>query len=146
MIEVIVRIDVKAPPEATFAFVSEWSNNPKWQLGMKSCTWTSEPPLRLGSTYDQTASFLGRPIISSFEVVEFEPGAKVRIRTTKSSLPLDITRQVAPGPNGGSTITATIRGEPGSLMRIFNPLTKRMVERNVTKDYARLRHLLDEGA
>lgn len=143
MIEVRVSIDVDRPPEEVFDFWSEWSNNPRWQTGMDSCTWTSEPPMQLGSTYDQRASFLGRPIVSSFEVVEYEPGIKVRIKTTKSSLPLDITREVSPRSNGGTTLNAIIRGEPGGPMKLFNPLTQRMVKRNVTKDYDRLKAMLD---
>ncbi len=143
MIEVRVSIEVDRPPEQVFDFWSEWSNNPRWQTGMDSCTWTSEPPMQLGSTYDQRASFLGRPIVSSFEVVEYEPGAKVRIKTTKSSLPLDITRAVTPRSNGGTMLNAIIRGEPGGMMKLLNPLTQRMVKRNVTKDYERLRVLLD---
>lgn len=143
MIEVRVSIEVDRPPEEVFAYWSDWTNNPKWQQGMESCTWTSEPPLRLGSTYDQRASMLGRPIVSSFEVVEYEPDHLVRIKTTKSTLPLDITRRVTPRSDGGTTLDATIRGEPKGLMRLFDPLTKRMVERNVRQDYARLKELLD---
>lgn len=143
MIEVKVRIEVKPPPDDVFAYWSDWSNNPTWQTGMQSCTWTSEPPLALGSTYDQRASFLGRPIVSSFEVVEFESGRKVRIRTTKSSLPLDITRQVTPRPGGGTILEATIRGEPTGVMRLFNPLMQRMVARSINQDYGRLKELLD---
>ncbi len=66
-------------------------------------------------------------------------------KTTKSTLPLDITRRVAPGPGGGVMLTATIRGQPGGVMRLFNPVMRRMVERNVRKDYERLKELLDEG-
>jgi uncharacterized membrane protein len=146
VIEVKVTIDVEQPPEAVFEFWAEWSNNPIWQKGMESCTWTSEPPLRLGSTYDQRASLMGRPIISSFEVVEYEPGTKLRIKTTESSIPLDITRQVSPRPNGGTTLNATIRGNPTGLMRLLNPLTKRMVRRNVHKDYRLLKEYFDGNA
>jgi uncharacterized membrane protein len=145
MIEVNVRIEVGQPPDEVFEFWSNWANNPRWQTGMESCTWTSEPPMRLGSTYDQRASMLGRPIVSSFEVVEYEPGHRVRIKTTKSTLPLDITRQVTPRPGGGTILEACIRGEPGGVMKLFNPLTRRMVERNIRADYQRLQVLLSEG-
>jgi uncharacterized membrane protein len=143
MIEVLVDIDVKAPPDEAFAFWSDHANNPTWQSGMKSCTWTSEPPIGVGSTYDQEASFLGRPVISSFECVDYEPGKKIRIKSTVSSLPLDITREVIPTADGGSNLKATIRGEPAGLMKLMNPLTRRMVARNVNRDYARLKQLLD---
>ena len=146
MIEVHVSVDVAPPPDEVFAYLADWTNNPTWQQGMKACEWTSEPPLRLGSTYDQRAEMMGRPIVSSFEVVEYEPGRRVRIRTTKSTLPLDITRMVEPGPDGGTTIRAIIRGEPQGAMRLLNPMTRRMVERNVNQDYARLKELLDARA
>lgn len=145
MIEVVVHIEVAPEPAQVFDYWADWSNNPEWQTGMKACTWTSERPLKLGSTYDQEASFLGRPIVSSFEVVDYEPGVLVRIKTTGSSLPLDITRQVAPRPTGGTLLTATIKGDPQGPMRLFNPLTQRMVRRNVTADYERLRELLNSG-
>lgn len=144
MIEVSVRRDVDQSPEEVFAFWSEWSNNPSWQKGMESCTWTSEPPLQVGSTYDQVARFLGRPIISSFQVVEFEPGRKVRIKTTKSTLPLDITREVVARSDGGTTLSAVIRGEPQGLMRLFEGMAQRMVERNVNADYDRLKAMFDQ--
>lgn len=143
MIEVEVTIQVDRAPDEVFAFWSDWTNNPRWQSGMERCTWTSEPPLRVGSTYDQEARFLGRPIRSSFEVVEYEPDRRIRIRTTAGTLPLDITREVLPQPDGGTTLHAIIRGEPTGVLRLLGPLTQRMVERNVRADYARLQEMLD---
>lgn len=95
-------------------------------------------------TTDRLRPFMGRPVVSSFEVVEYEPGQVVRIRTTKSTLPLDITRRVAARPDGGATLKATIRGEPQGAMKLFNGLTRRMVKRNVDADYDRLKVLLNE--
>jgi hypothetical protein len=143
MIEVVVSIDVTQSPPEVFAYWSDWTNNPTWQKGMESCVWTSAPPLRIGSTYDQTARFVGRPIVSSFEVVEYEPERKLRIKTTQSTLPLDITREVIPRADGGSTLQAVIRGEPHGPMKWLGGLTQRMVERNVKADYARLKAYFD---
>ena len=142
MIEVRESITVDRPIAEVFAFWSDHANNPQWQKGQRSCTWTSAPPMGVGSTYDQEASFLGRPIISSFECVEFEPQQRIRMKTTKSNLPLDITREVSVASDGRTRLDATIRGEPQGLMRIFNPMTQRMVAASVRKDYARLEALL----
>ncbi len=146
MIEVRVQRDVDQSPEEVFAYWADWTNNPSWQKGMERCTWTSEPPLRVGSTYDQVARFVGRPIVSSFEVVEYEPDRKVRIKTTKSTLPLDITREVVPRTDGGTTLSAIIRGEPKALMRLFEGPARRMVERNINADYDRLKAMFDTAA
>lgn len=144
MIEATVDLTIDRPADEVFAFLSDWANNPSWQQGMEACVWTSEPPMRRGSTYDQQARFLGRPIVSSFEVVEYEPGAKVRIVTTSSTMPLDITRSVeALGPSQ-TRVRALIRGGPLGVARLLDPVIQRMVQRNVTRDYRRLRALLEE--
>lgn len=146
MIEVRVNIEVALPPQEVFDYWSDHANNPSWQQGMVSCTWTSEPPIGVGSTYDQVAKFLGFRIVSTFECVEHEPGTMIRMRTTKSTMPLDITRRVEPTPSGGTALTAIIRGEPKGIAKLFDPLTRRMVERNVNQDYGRLKELLDGRA
>ena len=88
------------------------ANNPRWQNGQQSCEWTSEPPLRLGSTYDQSARFLGRDIVSSFEVVEFDPGRRIRIVTTSGTMPIDVTREVEPIGDDRCRVGATVKGDP----------------------------------
>jgi len=142
MIEVRQTLTASKPPAEVFAFWGDHSNNPQWQKGQRSCTWTSEPPIGVGSTYDQEAALMGRPIVSSFECVEFEADRRIRMVTTKSTIPLDITRVVEPAPGGGTLLTAIIKGGPEGIGRLFDPVMKRMVARNVRKDYERLAELL----
>ena len=85
----------------------------------------------------------GKKIVSQFEVVELDPGRCLRIKTTESTIPLDITRRVEPLPDGGTRLVATIRGGPQGWTRIFDPLLERMVANNVRKDYVRLGELLE---
>ena len=63
--------------------------------------------------------------------------------TTQSTMPLDITREVEPLGDDRTRVTATIRGGPEGLMALADPLTERMVRRNVTADYERLRDVLE---
>ena len=145
MIEVNVAVEIKRPPAVVFDYLADMSNNPVWQRGMQSCTWTSEPPLRLGSTYDQRASFLGREIVSSFEVVEFEPGERIRIQTTSGSMPIDVTREVERMDETTSRVSAVVRGSPSGLMAVARPIMRALVRRSVRSDYGRLKAIL-EGA
>ena len=143
MIEVTQTIVVAKPLEDVFAFWADHSNNTRWQLGQKRCEWTSDGPIGVGSTYEQEASFLGRPIISRFECTEFEPDRRIRIVTTESTMPLDITREVSRTDDGRTRLVATIRGGSDGWSRLFDPLTRRMVARTTAKDYRRLAELLD---
>ena len=97
----------------------------------------------MGSTYDQEAKFLGKRIVSSFEVVEFEPGERIRIRTTSGTMPIDVTRQVAAGESGGTEVGAVVRGEPTGLLRLANPVMRLLVQTSVRRDYRRLKQVLE---
>ncbi|MFT7520491.1 MAG: putative membrane protein, partial [Kiritimatiellia bacterium] len=117
------RIEVARPIDEVFAYLSNFENNPIWQAGMESARWTSEPPLRVGSTYVQLARFMGREIRSNFEVVAYSPGRSVRIKTVQSTFDIDVTRSCQPLQNGGTLVTAAIDGVPLNFpFSVFNPL------------------------
>ena len=143
MIEVRVEIDIERPAPDVFAFVTDMANNTRWQSGMRSCRWTSDPAIGVGSTYDKVASFLGREIVTSFEVVEHDPPTAMRIVSTKSTFPLDITRTVTPRGDEACSVEAIVRGEPTGPMGWFAPLMRPMVARSVNRDYQRLKTLLE---
>lgn len=145
MIEVTTTAEVDRPADELFVFVADMSNNPRWQRGMQRCSWITEPPIEAGSRYRQHARFLGRDIVSTFEVVEFEPDRRIRIRTIDSPMPMDITREVEPIDDGRARVRATIRGGPTGVLRLFDPLTRAIVQRSVRGDYERLSDLLDDG-
>ena len=144
MITVNVAMTVNCSPEKVFAFISDFANNPKWQNGMQKCTITSPPPLGVGSTYDQEAKFLGRPILSSFKVIAYEPGRMVKATTVASSFPITFTRRVEP-KGDGTLVTAVIEGDASGFFRMAEPLMRWIVNRSIQGDYARLKEVLEAG-
>src|SRR5688572_13604489 len=121
---VTVSVSIARPAAEVFAFVSDFENNPKWQQGMRSCTWTSPAPRGEGSTYDQVAHFLGRDVVSKFVVVEHDPPCRVKITSTARPFPITETRTVeADGPTA-SRVTALVEGDPGGFFRIAGPLLR----------------------
>lgn len=133
---------VDRPPDEVFAFVSNFENNPKWQSGMRAAWFTTPPPLAIGSRYEQVAEFLGKRIVSTFEVVAFEPGRMVKATTVEGSFPITFTRRVEPA-RGGSRVSAEVEGDASGFFRIAAPLLRLMVQRSVRKDYGRLQRLLE---
>lgn len=142
MIEVPIERTVAGDPDAVFAFLADHSNNPTWQTGMESCTWTTPPPIGVGSRYDQVARFLGREIRTTFEVTAYEPGRSITIDSLSGPLDLHITRSVA-GVGEGTRIEALIQGTPTGLMRVFEPLMAGKVRKDINADYDRLVAMLD---
>ena len=131
------RRTVRRSAGEVFEFLADAANNPKWQRGMTSCQWVTPPPIRIGSTYRQIASFLGRRVTSTFEVTELKPGHHIRIVTIESSFPIDVTRRVEPVDDTTCRVIAEISGEPPGP-GLVAPLVRRIAQRSVDADYDRL--------
>lgn len=131
-------VDIERPADEVFAWLADFENNPKWQSGMVACRWTSAEPMVEGATYVQEARFLGRRIDTHFVVTAVEPGRCISIESTQSTFPIQVTRRVEPTADG-CRVTAHVRGQPTGLLKLFSG----MVPRSVTRDYARLKALLE---
>ncbi len=143
--EITSGVEIARPAEEVFAVVADFARNPEWQGGMEHCAWTTPPPHGVGSRYAQRARFLGRPIVTEFEVTAYEPGRSVSIASVQSTFPIQVTRTVEPLGPERCRVTARVRGEPGGLFRLLGPLLRAMVKRSVDRDYAALRRLLEDG-
>ncbi len=145
MTDVTSGVDIGRPAAEVFDVVSDMSRNPEWQKGMVSCSWTSDPPLQVGSTYHQEDRFLGRAVRTDVEVTEFDPTRRIRIVSTESTFPLDITRRVEALGADRCRVIAEVRGDPGRLFAWAGPLVSKMVKRSVNGDYRRLRELMESS-
>jgi len=141
--ELVASRTVRRPASDVFAFIADASNNPSWQSGMVSCRWTSPPPIAIGSRYEQVARFMGRPVVSTFVVVDLEPGRMIQLKTIDSTFPIEVRRSVEPIDDASCAVSARITGGPEGWMRFLAPLMRRRAQRSVDADYDRLVELLE---
>lgn len=138
---------IERPATEVFEFFSDPTNNPLWQEGMESCRWTSDPPIGVGSTYEQRARFLGREVVSTFVVNDYQPPAVIAIETVKSTFPIEVVRRVEPVTDGTCRVSADISGGPEKgWMKLFEPLIALSAQKSVDRDYDRLVQLLESSA
>lgn len=142
MIRVEVSIQIQHPAHKTFAFISNFENNPVWQRGMKECRITTQRELRVGTQYDQIARFMGREITSTFQVQEYIPNQKVKASSIAGSFPITFTRIVT-GDEQTSNVKAIIEGDSKGFFKLAEPLMKLMVNSSIQKDYKRLKKILE---
>ena len=136
MSKTIIDINIHRPAEAVFAYLTNFENNPKWQKGMKSCKFTSEGPVGVGTTYQQVAGFLGKTIVTKLEVIEYEPNRLVKFVSRESTFPLRILRSVEPIEGGTHVHAARRRGPAASDV---GPWSLGHVELGVCEEDARVR-------
>jgi uncharacterized membrane protein len=139
-------VDIDRPAGEVFAFLDDVTNNTRWLKGMQSCTWTTDPPVRVGSRYEQVARFLGKEIRTSFEVTTHEPGRVVTIESREgSSFPLTVTREVERIDDDRSRVIETVHSDPSGFYKVAQPLLRAMVARNIARDYRTLKALLESS-
>ena len=144
LVEMGATREIARSAEDVFEFLSDASNNPLWQAGMRSCEWTSDPPIGIDSTYEQHARFMGRDVRSTFVVTEYEKGRRIVIRAVESTFPIEVERSVTSTGTSSCRASAVISGGPEArLARVFEPLVTKMAQRSVDKDYDRLVALLE---
>lgn len=85
---------------------------------------------------------MGKKILTTFEVTEYDAPNRIRIQSIVSTFPLDITR-VVEATATGSRVSAIVRGEPGGLMKLFAPLMNRQAQRSIDAEYQRLIALVE---
>lgn len=138
---------INQPADEVFQFFADASNNPRWQNGMRSCRWTSEPPIGVGSTYEQHARFLGRTVRSTFVVTVYEPGRRITIQSVESTFPIEVERVVEPTGPESCKVTAAISGGPQSTIAgLVGPFVGRMAQNTINRDYDRLVEMLESDA
>jgi uncharacterized membrane protein len=143
---ITVQIEIGRPPEEVWEYLANAEHNPEWLTNMSSCRWTSEPPIRVGSRYEQAARFLGKEVNTTFEVSALDPGRLITITSLPgSSFPLTITRKLDPDGQHACVVTEIAGGDASGFYRVAEAPMRIMVRRNITSAYRKLKHLLEAG-
>ena len=141
---VIVQIELGCAPSIAWEYMVNAEHNPEWLPNMRSCTWVTDPPIGVGSRYEQVAMFLGKEIRTSFEVTNLRDGRLITITSLPgSSFPITITREVDPLDEKRCRVTETAAGDASGFFRIAEAPMRAMVRRNITRAYAGLKRLLE---
>ena len=138
---------INRPADEVFGFFADAANNPLWQNGMWSRTWTSEPPIGVGSTYEQHARFMGGNVRSTFVVTVYEPGRRIALESVESTFPIEVDRAAELAIGDTLTVTAVISGGPqGTIAGLVGPFVGRIAQNSINRDYDRLVELLESDA
>ena len=143
MIAVTIRTEIAVPADVAFAYVSDFSNNAAWQSGIESTTWTTPPPIRVGSIYDQVTDHKGA--VTSHEITAIEPGRSITTESREgAAIPVTVTRTVESLGESRCRITVRLTAHPRGLRRLTKPLLRRVVRKSIASDYRRLKRLLEK--
>ncbi|MGH3009937.1 MAG: SRPBCC family protein [Gaiellaceae bacterium] len=129
-----LTIEIARRPEEVFAYLTDVSNLPAWQSGVKAAE------LRDGRI-EETRSFLGRELHTALEIVEQEAPRLFTLRALNSPVPFTVRHELAAAADGdGTRLTVVAEGEvPG----FASGLVAQRAKRQFSKDFARLKQILE---
>ena len=142
-VDVISQIVIGRPPQEVADFAADPDNAPRWYANIERVEWKAGPPLGVGSRVAFVARFLGRRLAYTYEVVDYEPGARLVMRTAEGPFPMETTYTWQPVADGQTKMTLRNRGEPAGFSSLAAPMMASSMRRANRKDLARLKEILE---
>jgi uncharacterized membrane protein len=143
LVDVLTEVEIARPVDEVAQYAADPSRAPEWYENIRSVEWVTAPPLAVGSRTAFVASFLGRRLAYTYEVVEWEPGRRLVMRTAEGPFPMETTYEWEPRGEDRTLMTLRNRGEPSGFARMGAPMMARAMRRANRADLDRLKHLLE---
>ena len=127
-----LKIEIARTPDEVFSYLTDVSNVPTWQAGVKSAT------LRDGRI-EESRTLFGREIHTTLEILEQEEPRLFTLRAVGGPVPFTVRHELEPA-DGGTRLTVTAEGDvPGFAAGLL----AKGAERQFRKDFERLKQILE---
>jgi uncharacterized membrane protein len=141
-VDVVTSVEIDRLRADVADFAADPDNVTRWYANIKSVEWASPPPLDVGSRLTFVATFLGRRLAYTYEVLEHVPGSKLTMATQEGPFPMETSYSWEDVP-GGTRMTLRNRGEPTGFSKLGAPMLAQAMRRANQKDLERLKRLLE---
>jgi carbon monoxide dehydrogenase subunit G len=127
-----LTIEIARTPEDVFAYLTDASNVPAWQAGVKSAALH-------GGRIEESRSLFGKELHTTLEIVEQEEPRVFTLRALDSPVPFTVRHELEPA-KGGTRLTVTADGEvPGFAAGLL----ERRAKKQFRRDFERLKQILE---
>ncbi len=131
---------VARPPEEVFDYVTSPANLSSWQTSNRSGEPLTEGPPGIGSRFrERTNPPLGKVFEQVTEFTEFDRPRRVHVHIVERRYPVDGTWTFEPD-RGGTRVGFVAEGELTGLLKLLEPLARRLVARQFAGYHRNLKH------
>jgi len=136
---------VSRPPEVVFDYLTNPANLADWQTSKTSVEQLTDGPPQLGTRVrERTKPPGGKEFEQIVEFTEFERPVRVHAHIVEGPYPVDGTWSLEPD-GGGTRVHFLAAGELSGLMRLLQPLTKRIIARQMAGHHRNLCRNIEAG-
>ena len=144
-IDVVAETLIECGRADVAAFAMDVAREPEWIGGVIEARQLGDGPPGKGTRVARTAKFLGRRIEYVNEIIEYEEGARLRMKSVAGPFPMEICYEFEDAEDG-TLARIRVEGEASGFFRLASPLLAPMVRRSVHRDLRTLKGLLERSA
>jgi carbon monoxide dehydrogenase subunit G len=137
-----LTIEVARTPEDVFAYLTNVSNLPSWQSGVRSAQIEDAGPPRAGARIRESRHMLGRELNTMLEITDYDPPRLFALKTLNSPVPFTVRHELE-ASDAGTTLTVTGEGDAALLPGFASGIMAHRAEKQFRKDFERLKKLLE---
>ena len=145
-VDVSTEIVIRRPRQQVAAYSANPDNAPIWYVNIKAVEWKSSPPFALGSRIAFVATFLGRRLAYTYEIIDLQPGHRLVMSTKEGPFPMETTYTWEDAADGSTRMTLRNRGAPSGFSSLLAPMMTSSMRRANQKDLAKLKEILESNS
>ena len=142
-VDVSTEIVIQRPRQEVSAYSAEPDNAPRWYSSIKQVKWETPKPLAVGSRVAFAATFLGRTLAYTYEVIEFDPGRRLVMSTKEGPFPMETTYSWEDAPDGATRMELRNRGSPSGFSSLAAPFLSARMRKANEQDLRTLKRILE---
>lgn len=141
-VDVTTEIVIERPRQVVAAYAADPDNATAWYSNIKKAEWKTEPPLAVGARVAFTATFLGRELAYTYEIIEHQSGKKLVMKTAQGPFPMETTYTWQDAPGNATRMQLRNRGNPSGFSALAAPLLAAQMRRANEADLRALKQIL----
>jgi uncharacterized protein YndB with AHSA1/START domain len=136
-------IVINRPVEEVFAYLTDVTNWPRWNMVVGNVEQTPPGPIGRGTTLRGAAEVMGRVMQYSGEILAYDRNKKVVQKMHVGPAQLQTSWLLEP-VEAGTRLTIRSEGKTSGPSMIAGPLLDQAVKKQIQESLARLKALLEE--
>jgi len=143
-VNVLTEITIARPREIVAAYAANPDNAPEWYANIHSAEWITDKIIAVGAQIAFKAKFMGKQLSYTYEIVEYEPGYKLVMRTAQGPFPMETTYMWEDVAGGNTRMKLRNVGNPKGFSMLMSPIMSWAMKMANNKDLALLRKILEK--
>lgn len=140
--DVTAEVRIRRPRDVVARFAMDPENDTKWIGGIREVKVLTEHPFGKGTQVERVASFRRRRIEYVLAVEEYDPQARLVMRSVKSPFPMVVTYEFD-NADEGTLARIRVQGSATGFYKLAAPMISRSVRRSIANDLGTLKNLLE---